>query len=1057
MNLQRLLVGLAASLLLAGQAHAAEKLQFGPPPSWVVQHKIDTKPADQNKNAAVETLLIDHQVRFAPGRKTTFSDIAIKIQTPQGLKAGNLSLPWNPDTDTLTVNKLVIHRGNKVIDVLKSGQRFTTMRREQNLDMAMLDGVLTANIQPADLQVGDILEIQTTETSHNPVLGKHVEDAIGPVNVPVDKFYLRIEWPKAMALRLAKTDDLPAWTMATEHGLKIASMTLSDIQPIVTPSDAPARYRVVRFIQASNFKSWSDLAALFEPMYRKASQIPAKGPLRDQVEKIRKASSDPATRAEAALALVQNQVRYLALAMGPGALVPASASDTWARRYGDCKAKTALLLGILHELGIKAEPVFVNALVGGVLPDRLPAIGLFNHVLVRATIGGKVYWLDGTRTGDTKLSLITTPDFKWGLPLAANTDKLVRMIPRPLDKPSDDYAIHIDASKGIRIPAPFSVEETMRGDSATATNNVLSNLQGAALNQALRQYWRGQFDFVDITSATYSFDPKARELHLKMTGTAKLQWQNGWYESDLTGVGFKANFQRDDGPHKNAPFVVPYPVYQQTVETIDLPPGFTSKSISSDTDVDKTVAERHFYRHATLTDNTYVVKRTYRTLAPQFPASQAASAQKELRALNNTNASIRIPANYTPTKQEIAKIVASKAADARTLVKEAGELLQAGKNEEALAKVNAAIGKAPKDAYGYLLRSEIEQILLRDKQALADVEEARRLDPQIPAVYYTEAQLLWSQGKAKKALKPVRKAIKLAPKSPQFYVLEANILRRLGKFKEAVKVADRLVAADPGSENALVSAAMIYGGLNHKKKAMATIDAALAIKPEAYVYINRANLRDRTDYAGRLADLDKALKLSPDNMYALNAKAYLLLQQKKYPAAKAAYDSAIKVSPDNAGLLNLRGIVLTKMDQKAAADKDFDAARKLATGAIALNNICYSKAYAGVALDRALRECNAALKKSPHYAACLDSRGFVYLRLGKLDKAIDDYDAALAISPKLPSSLFGRAIALAREGKTAEAKKSFAAALKQEKTIVSNFADSGVKVPPVLLAMAKSG
>src|SRR5207245_7674926 len=40
-----------------------------------------------------------------------------------------------------------------------------------------------------------------------------------------------------------------------------------------------------------------------------------------------------------------------------GGLVPASAETTWSRRFGDCKAKTALLLAILHEFGIEAEPV----------------------------------------------------------------------------------------------------------------------------------------------------------------------------------------------------------------------------------------------------------------------------------------------------------------------------------------------------------------------------------------------------------------------------------------------------------------------------------------------------------------------------------------------------------------------------------------------------------------------------------------------------------------------------------------------------------------------------
>ena len=92
----------------------------------------------------------------------------------------------------------------------------------------------------------------------------------------------------------------------------------------------------------------------------KAARVPAQGPLRNEVERIREASQDPVARAEAALKLVQGRIRYVALQMGQGGLVPADAETTWSRRYGDCKGKTALLLALLAELGIEAVPVIVN-------------------------------------------------------------------------------------------------------------------------------------------------------------------------------------------------------------------------------------------------------------------------------------------------------------------------------------------------------------------------------------------------------------------------------------------------------------------------------------------------------------------------------------------------------------------------------------------------------------------------------------------------------------------------------------------------------------------------
>ena len=84
--------------------------------------------------------------------------------------------------------------------------------------------------------------------------------------------------------------------------------------------------------------------------------------------------------------------------------------------------------------------------------------------------------------------------------------------------------------------------------------------------------------------------------------------------------------------------------------------------------------------------------------------------------------------------------------------------------------------------------------------------------------------------------------------------------------------------------------------------------------------------------------------------------------------------------------------------------------------AAALNGRCWARALGGRELDAALRDCNAAVRLAPQQAEPLDSRGLVYLRLGRFDRAIADYDAALAIKPKIPWSLYGRGLAELQTG-----------------------------------------
>ena len=167
-----------------------------------------------------------------------------------------------------------------------------------------------------------------------------------------------------------------------------------------------------------------------------------------------------------------------------------------------------------------------------------------------------------------------------------------------------------------------------------------------------------------------------------------------------------------------------------------------------------------------------------------------------------------------------------------------------------------------------------------------------------------------------------------------------------------------------------------------------------------------------------------------------------------FPTAIKSYSTLIDKRPGNPELHNVRGIAYAKAGDKTHADQDFAAARKGVVSADRLNNLCYEKAMAGVALDRALEECEAALKSEPDVAPTLDSKGFVLLRLGKIDESIALFDKALAKSPTLAPSLYGRAIAWSRKGDKAKAQADRDAALKIDPTVERRFDDYGVKINP---------
>jgi len=1069
-------------LCLAFPAYANDKPDIGPIPAWV--KPVALPPADDKaQDQPIAILLSDEQFDLTRGRQTVYNESAIRIQNPQGLAAGNISLPWRPDTDTLTVHKLVIRRGDKIIDVLASGQTFTVIRRETNLDMATLDGVLTANIQPEGLQVGDIIDMAFSISSSDPVLRGHVEAIAGGWGpVPIGRAHLRAQWPSDLPIRLRTTTAIPAIKPIRNGAITSFEYSADDLKPIEPPKGAPARYRLVRVIELTDFASWGDLAALLAPLYEKASVLSGGGTLQQEVARIRALSPDQKVQTEAALALVQDRVRYVALAMGAGGLVPADADTTWSRRFGDCKAKTAMLLAILHALGIQAEPVAANALSGDGVDARLPMIGLFNHVLVRATVGGRTYWLDGTRSGDTSLDRLTVPAFDWGLPLVVGKGAaLTRMIPPPLDKPSMAVSIRIDARNGVTLPAPTHIEMTLRGDMAVMSNQSLSALAADVRDRSLRDYWRKAYDFVDVKTTKAAFDPKTSEQILSMDGLATMDWSSGTYETDGTSLGYKANFTRDPGPNSDAPFAVDYPFFTKTTETILLPPGFEGSRAGTSSDVDQTIAGVEYKRRSTLADNIFTVEATARSIAPEFPAKEAPAAQTALRELADRGLSIRYPSRYRPTDGELSASLATTPKSAAAFVERGNNLLERGRYDDAIKDFTAALALDPKNALALADRG-IARVWKDDAVgAENDLSSAAEIDPRNAVIFrarglaadrrgkprdaiaaYTtaldiepnnsfalirRAAAYRAAGDNESALKDATAVLKADPTMIDAYLLRANIYRTMGKKDEAIGEAAAVSSANPSNAYAQTMAASIYGAFQMNAEALKAYDRAIAIKPAPYIYVSRSEHRPKSDITGRLADIEAALKLEPGSAEALGAKAQLQRETGDFAGAVATYNAALAKEPDSTYWLIERGIVFAKEGDLQAANKDFDLARSKAGGAAEFNNMCWEKATAGVVLESALRDCDAALAKAPGDAAILDSRGFVLLRLGRYDEAIAAYDAALAKSPRLSPSLFGRGVAFAHKGDKARAAADFAEAAKVDVDARSRFEGYGVTVP----------
>nr|WP_255614882.1 DUF3857 domain-containing protein [Polymorphobacter sp. PAMC 29334] len=553
-----------------------------------------------------------------------------------------MSIDWSPASGSATVHSLRIIRDGAVIDVLK-GQKFAVIQREGGLEKSMLDGQLTATLQVPGLRVGDELEFASTVVRRDPTVGDH---GFGITQLPIHglpgAFRFRLLWPPALPLVLRATRDLPPALPLDVGGQNSVVYELRDPGGVIVNDGAPERYNFRRLIEFSDFATWKDVSRRFAGLFDAAATLTPGSPVRAEATKIAATSTDLVERTQAALRLVEDQTRYVYVGLDGGNYRPAAADETWQRRFGDCKAKTVLLLALLRELGIEAEPVLVNLGGGDGSDARLPSPSIFNHVVVRVRIGPNAYWLDGTRLGDRYLDMLPAPAFRWGLPLSAHGGDLEAVPPKALDRPQFIGVIDIDASAGIDRLATVAVQNVIRQDEAFATDRQLVALSAEEADRAVRTYWRRQIPWADPDSVAWHYDERAATMVVSMRGKGKLPWEGddiGGRRYDLPGGGFYPPDLRRRPQEQDAtvPWATEFPRFKCYATTIRLPLGDARWRWALDAEpMNRILGATTYWRASGMNGNVVRLVMTSRTDRPEISADEAKAINDAIPGFNNS-------------------------------------------------------------------------------------------------------------------------------------------------------------------------------------------------------------------------------------------------------------------------------------------------------------------------------------------------------------------------------------------------------------------------------------
>jgi len=368
--------------------------QQQPVPAWVELPMA--QQAEPDRSEPVSYLLVDEQINWLNAEPVAYSHIAMQANTRKGVEqASQYQVSFAPEYQQLTFHSIRLTRNGDTKEQLGIAD-IRLVQREQEQERQIYTGYVTAMVLLSDMQPGDRLDIQYSITGTNPIYG-------GKRSI-----YFPLTWSVAvqqLQVRVLSTQEKLAY-YSNQAGVTPQQRKIGDhyeyrwqqnaIAAVKAEDNYPQWFMPYSFIEFNEFGRWQDVVAWAIPLYQ--FNEPLHGDLQVLVKSWLAESRSLEDYAAKVVRYVQNDIRYFGIEIGLNSHQPYSPNTVFARKYGDCKDKTTLMIALLAAGGIEAYPALVSNATRGHIQRRLPGPIVFDHVITYLSLNGKDYWLDGTRS-----------------------------------------------------------------------------------------------------------------------------------------------------------------------------------------------------------------------------------------------------------------------------------------------------------------------------------------------------------------------------------------------------------------------------------------------------------------------------------------------------------------------------------------------------------------------------------------------------------------------------------------------------------------------------------
>ncbi|MBB5207088.1 DUF3857 domain-containing protein [Chiayiivirga flava] len=642
------LVGIGVGV---GGAHGAEPVRevrsgdyvfsVAPPPAFVEPLDIASawdepgETAPFAADARWRLWLADTQVDRRHGGRVRYVDYAYEAVSQELVgEAAKVQIDFSPEFEQLTLHAVELRREGRWSNRLVP-ERVTLARREAEFERDMATGTVTALLVLDDVRAGDVVRMRYSVTGANPILAGQIDEYAGfGWTQPQLHRRLRVLFAPGTQIAEQRHAGVPVRREVTRPDAVEVVYEQKRIAAFRDEGIYPRWYEPIPGVTVGQRRSWSEVATWAGTLYPPPAALSAG--LRERLSAWRALPDDEA-RLAAALRAVQEEVRYFGVEIGESTHRPAEPAVVWERRYGDCKDKVRLLVTVLGELGIAAQPALVSAQRGRGVADLPPSGASFDHVIARVQLGDSVLWLDPTATQQRGSPReLAVGDFGLALPVMAGSDRLV-----PVTRP----AAAVDAVRALTTfvvegdAVLMSVDTEYRGAAAERQRLSLVTRGREALDRQYADHYRRVFGELDVVEPL-ALDDVAVENMVRARERYRLTapWAEAGPGQRLLDVPIDHIGGETMLPavlERTAPLPLNHPVRIEQTTRIELPAGWRWIGRADDeTFEDQALHFTTATRQAS--DGAIVVERSLRSTADAVPVEMLRDHFRLRRSINDS-------------------------------------------------------------------------------------------------------------------------------------------------------------------------------------------------------------------------------------------------------------------------------------------------------------------------------------------------------------------------------------------------------------------------------------